>query len=447
MESESNNQMDRLLRRQGRNGDRVPVVTNGDGAGGAHLDADELNAFAANELPSAARIRYVNHLADCGHCRHQIAELASAANPSLASAAGALSAAPASASIWQRIAGWIKPPTLKYAGPIMAVLCVAAIMGVVLRSQYGNRMLNEQQPVKIPTTGTGGGGRAPSPAPEVSSPGPVAPAPAPPVGGGTPAPAPTSAPSEAPGDVPTVAKPKAQDKTDASSGEEAKVTTRTGSGQTPEIVPPVTLGNTSAPAKGGDPGRPITEQPQQERDNESGGSVAQTTPSRTENRINVPQSFPPPPANSPTGGVGNANERQGQVMSKRRGSTEGTASTQATNRTPEPRKQQPSDRESNRRRDDDNVTVDGKDESQVDGRLSNGPAPVTTRTVANHVFRRTNGVWVDSGYAAGYAITNVARGTEQFRALVADEPGLGTIANQLSGDILVVWKGRAYRIR
>ena len=58
-----------------------------------------------------------------------------------------------------------------------------------------------------------------------------------------------------------------------------------------------------------------------------------------------------------------------------------------------------------------------------------------------------NGIWVDSGYSSGYPLTNVARGTEQYRALVADEPGLGTIANQLEGEILVVWKGRAYRIR
>jgi hypothetical protein len=41
----------------------------------------------------------------------------------------------------------------------------------------------------------------------------------------------------------------------------------------------------------------------------------------------------------------------------------------------------------------------------------------------------------------------VARGSEQYRVLVADEPSIRTIADQLDGEIVVVWKGRNYRIR
>ena len=41
----------------------------------------------------------------------------------------------------------------------------------------------------------------------------------------------------------------------------------------------------------------------------------------------------------------------------------------------------------------------------------------------------------------------MARGSEQFRALIADEPVIGTIAKQLDGEVIVVWKGHAYRIR
>jgi hypothetical protein len=41
----------------------------------------------------------------------------------------------------------------------------------------------------------------------------------------------------------------------------------------------------------------------------------------------------------------------------------------------------------------------------------------------------------------------LARGSESFRALVADEPAINTIAEQLDGEVIVVWKGRAYRIR
>jgi hypothetical protein len=69
-----------------------------------------------------------------------------------------------------------------------------------------------------------------------------------------------------------------------------------------------------------------------------------------------------------------------------------------------------------------------------------------TRQVAGRTFRKVKGVWTDSAYD-GRETTNLSRGSEQFRALVADEPGLRTIAEQLDGQIVVVWKGRAYRIR
>ena len=41
----------------------------------------------------------------------------------------------------------------------------------------------------------------------------------------------------------------------------------------------------------------------------------------------------------------------------------------------------------------------------------------------------------------------MARDYEQFRALIADEPVIGTIAKQLDGEFIVVWKTRSYRIR
>jgi hypothetical protein len=41
----------------------------------------------------------------------------------------------------------------------------------------------------------------------------------------------------------------------------------------------------------------------------------------------------------------------------------------------------------------------------------------------------------------------VRRGTEAFRALVADVPVIGRIAAQLPGAVTVVVSGRAYHIR
>ena len=68
-----------------------------------------------------------------------------------------------------------------------------------------------------------------------------------------------------------------------------------------------------------------------------------------------------------------------------------------------------------------------------------------SQSVNGRQFVRRNGAWVDVAYRS-QATTNVKRGSDQYRALVADEPGLRTIANQLDGEVIVVWKGRAYRI-
>jgi hypothetical protein len=70
-----------------------------------------------------------------------------------------------------------------------------------------------------------------------------------------------------------------------------------------------------------------------------------------------------------------------------------------------------------------------------------------TRSIAGRRFRREHGVWIDTAYDSAISPVNLTRGSEQYRALVADEPAIKTIADQLDGEIIVVWKGRPYRIR
>ena len=69
------------------------------------------------------------------------------------------------------------------------------------------------------------------------------------------------------------------------------------------------------------------------------------------------------------------------------------------------------------------------------------------RTVGGRRFRKRGNVWVDTAYNSSSETMNLARGSERYRALVADEPAIKNIADQLDGEIIVVWKGRAYRIR
>jgi hypothetical protein len=70
----------------------------------------------------------------------------------------------------------------------------------------------------------------------------------------------------------------------------------------------------------------------------------------------------------------------------------------------------------------------------------------STRTVAGRRFRKQGGVWIDTAYDSSKNVVTVTRNSEQYRGLVGDEPAIKTIADTLDGEIIVVWKGRTYRI-
>jgi len=67
-----------------------------------------------------------------------------------------------------------------------------------------------------------------------------------------------------------------------------------------------------------------------------------------------------------------------------------------------------------------------------------------TRSVGGRRFKRQGNAWVDAKFKSSMSTRNVARGSEDFEKL---DSGLRSIANQLSGEVIVVWKGKAYRIR
>lgn len=71
MDFEFDNEIDVLLR-QARKGETVFTATNPQSA---HLDADEISAFAENALPEKAKQTYTAHLADCDSCRKTLSEL------------------------------------------------------------------------------------------------------------------------------------------------------------------------------------------------------------------------------------------------------------------------------------------------------------------------------------------------------------------------------------
>lgn len=74
--------------------------------------------------------------------------------------------------------------------------------------------------------------------------------------------------------------------------------------------------------------------------------------------------------------------------------------------------------------------------------LSAAPGGGTKRSVGGKSFEQRNGVWYDSAYD-GRSTTNVRRGTQEYRNL---DSGLRSIADNIRGSLVVVWKEKAYRI-
>src|ERR1044072_7759515 len=71
-------EIDSLLRRRARGTAELRSWHDGagDGSSSAHLDADELGAFAEGALPPSARLSAASHLADCERCRGVVVGLA-----------------------------------------------------------------------------------------------------------------------------------------------------------------------------------------------------------------------------------------------------------------------------------------------------------------------------------------------------------------------------------
>ena len=65
------------------------------------------------------------------------------------------------------------------------------------------------------------------------------------------------------------------------------------------------------------------------------------------------------------------------------------------------------------------------------------------RKVGGKTFNNRNGAWYDSSYK-GQVTNNYRRGTDEYKKL---DGGLRSIADNLGGTVVVVWKDKAYRIQ
>jgi hypothetical protein len=407
MKQANNNEVDLLLRSLARARDESALErgsSSGDGnrATSDHLDADELNSYAEGVVPPPARARYTEHLADCDVCRGIVVGLTSAAGAAIRSEAMEQKGG---AGFWQTLALLFSPAVLRYAVP---ALVLTAVIGISLLAVWQRREQHELLARNEPADSA-------TPTAQLKQ-----------------TESPTSLqPSEAPATMPKRAEsPAAIDSVkeenylrDNKSPVAPGAGTRTG-----EIA-------SSAPAA---------------KDAGQAGKSAGLSELR-------PSYAPEPKAAATSSGATTLNEADKATQVPK----EQPAKLEDQERRRDMYKSTPSDERGPNRAaaprstaaPQTNTGLDSLSAARV-GTFGQGKkdkagekANVETRNVSGRRFAREGNAWVDTAYDSSRTPIKIARGSEQFRALVADEPELRAIAEQLNGVIIVVWKNRAYRIQ
>lgn len=406
MKESEYNEIDRLLRNlAGRqrsiSGDLAGANLSGPGA---HLDADELNSYAEGALPASTRARYTSHLADCDDCRRIVTQLSIAAGSVSKEGKGTEEAA---ISRWRRILPTLfTPVVLRYAMPALALVVVVTFAFLAWRQREVSFVAVNKQ---------------------------------------------AEAPSTA---QPTSDVSRENSRVDANApSERQQKTAQPQSSSTPTASDKVTA--TADEKKADAAPSSSAAASSKEKDAPRNEAVAVTQPSYAPELAAAP---PPKPtttaiAKSPAKAGEDRTETRDTAIGgrkesdKARGSGAVTASGTAT--------AQPRAREKTKALDDGRAAADRRadeagrradEESESRTADRRAAEESESRTVNGRRFQRRNGAWVDAAYNSSTATTNVARGSEQYRALIADEPGIDSIAKQLSGEVILVWKGRAYRI-
>jgi hypothetical protein len=379
----------------------------GNGAtAGEHLDADEITAFAEGSLPPAARARYVSHLADCDQCRRIVSQvtLSGAATTRLESVPEK-----SHRTFWQTLGGFFALPVLRYAAFAAVLLVVAGVAFVALRRQRPTELVAVNEPAnQQPASAT----KAPETLANQTNDGNQNKA----LASATPA---------------AVAQPTAAGEVTRTA--ETTVAPTTG-----------TLKDGTAPVEEKKAAEPV---------------LASKAPAYS----------PPPPGDQ----VAAAREQQGlstvatrkaetdkldRDVAKEAGRTDDTGR-YVMNQPASPQQRARDEKgKGGPSRNFENFKQNQQNQTQTETR-SSSDAPKTagaderrqqeqempaTRSVGGRTFRRQGPSWVDVKFKTSMSVKSVSRSSDEFKNL---DSGLRSIAQQLGGEVLVVWKGQAYLIR
>jgi len=427
MKQSEDNQIDGLLRGWAKKARSSEAATESFSDTG-HLDADELNSYAEGVLPAAARARLTSHLADCSDCRGLAAQLTLAAGRQISP--GPVESMPE--STWpSAMARWLSPAVLRYAMPAMAVIVLAI-------GFYAWRVSRREAGFEMSKAGP-----APAANPQIDQNGATAP---PESENG----ALKDGALKTQEEVASNKKSTAPVKAEATNRVEEKAPARpeaakAARGYAPEPTPvdkEREVAKSDDSLKPAQPAPPASKAAATADQPEAGRDADRRVADRkvSEVRQKAPADQQPAPGKAAESVTVQSQEETVQ----NRGQAQNQNQNQKDNNAPTGG---PSARQTQSQR----AGVRGETNTRlgVDGAARNDESDRTneTRTVAGRKFRREKNIWIDIAYRSSQATTDMTRGSDQFRALVADEPGIQTIANQLSGEVIVVWKGHAYHIR
>ncbi|MFN2515917.1 MAG: zf-HC2 domain-containing protein [Pyrinomonadaceae bacterium] len=406
MKQADNNEVDLLLRALARRARDVSPSPGASTSGSAnshpsdHLDADELNSYAEGVLSASERARYTEHVADCTRCRRILVGLTQAAS---APRPYEVLAGQRRLSFWHKFSPFFSGPVLRYAVPALALTAVIAISMVALRQQRRTELVAQNQPTNSSAALSESGSTKLSPSNEAL---------------------PTQASStpqrgieskqnsegiREKKDAPVVGEIAQAPGTSAGTNEISSSSLAKDSSQSGQSAGIVELRPSYAPepppAAAPLPPRPMRDEADKVRSIQKEQPVSREDQERQrEQEKDQPRDTTTSPGPSK---AGVATFKTGRIEQLPAGTTESRSGGKARN--------------------------ESRDEGE-------------TKNVSGRHFRRQGNSWIDTAYESSRATINVARGSEQFRSLVADEPGLRAIAQQLGGEVIVVWKGRAYRI-
>lgn len=414
----------------------------------SHLDADERAAFAEGALPAPARAAYVSHLADCKECRRAVAGLASAAGVSvmLEQSAAASAASDASAVTVAtekgRDGGWFDwfgalfaPRVLRFVAPALALCLVGVVAYVALRSGDGGETQTARHEAGSPfiqpegvesedgiaaatsdgmtanmNSSVGGEAGTSTAGSNANSAGIAGGVGASTAGGGR-----ETAEASA---TQTGRGPVAAPKEDALSPAELSVVARA-----PE-TPRESAAAAPAPAQPRESSREETSR----QDAESSRNISNAERDETSNeRAGRSRNYDLQQQQFPDG----SRNRAGAGMEMRG----------ANAAPPPPAASSPSD------------SAKSENRPAAKGRAARGASTdenrdgAETRAVEGRRFRRTSGVWVDENFRDSLPTTTLRRNSTAYRELIAEMPEVGRIAERLTGEVVIVVRGRAYRIK